>query len=712
MGTLTNQIATETEARQIGGGGTQYSDTKCVTKTKAINLGCSIRNNYEDNQTVKHSDLYKAPVPYTITINQVTGGTIRASKSSAYAGEIITLSYSTNTNYTFNGYIVKQGTTNINVSSNKFTMPKGNVTVTGSFTYHNPDPGPGDDSETTFYNKVCVLSVYNTAGGRHILNGWSYTNASTGEVTEMFRTRNTYQYECKSSNIIEQQTFDNRGDDEVTGDGASYETTPQSFDCCSKDVCVVLMVHGGMTDACTIKCTFNGTQTVAFDCTLTKSITDAIPLHFVCDYGNLYVTSVAGDIGLDDTSVCQIIKVTYIANVITAEVATASFQNGEEPYLLTRLEIDGDGTGNLPTEPSLAIDFNYYNANSSSAQNLKGDLGNMNYLLGLQNIQIETYKNHDLTTPTLISPMFNVGAPPFSPGESISYAEESAGYDVNFVCDSCIDGNVNWPHYYAESHSGQIEQTIGFIQWYTGEIVHGFKLSWNRYSTNAADGDITITMGYVNHGTIDRDDNWVFNGGEFENDMLLSSAAYATLEETYFAFQDERNTNLKNGFYSVTLSELRSIYEKIQQTPYDSQSTGSHSNVSFVNTDGENFVAFNWDALRDMGLAGELFNTLIETGETDQAKYNNTREGSLYVCLAYRSHRYVFLFEPYKNWDNTDMPSTLNSFIDFVPNANKMLQYKEGNGSTTQLDTDNPYSNYILNHNEVYLLENNTTRSL
>jgi hypothetical protein len=53
-------IATEANAASIGGGG-GYTSSLCATKTRAVALGCSIRNpgNYSNSQLMPLSQLYK-----------------------------------------------------------------------------------------------------------------------------------------------------------------------------------------------------------------------------------------------------------------------------------------------------------------------------------------------------------------------------------------------------------------------------------------------------------------------------------------------------------------------------------------------------------------------------------------------------------------------------------------------------------------------------
>ena len=72
MGKGTNQIATEVEAKAIGGATSSVTTDKCTTKTKATSLGCTVSGTYTDNQTVKYSDLSKATTKkyYKVTFRE------------------------------------------------------------------------------------------------------------------------------------------------------------------------------------------------------------------------------------------------------------------------------------------------------------------------------------------------------------------------------------------------------------------------------------------------------------------------------------------------------------------------------------------------------------------------------------------------------------------------------------------------------------------
>ncbi len=92
--------------------------------------GCFSNNNNDNNNP-------DTPLPdgyYRITVQQTTGGSVNASKSSAQEGEEITLSYTTNNGYLFVKVLVKDSNNQeVAVNNGKFTMPASNVTVSATF---------------------------------------------------------------------------------------------------------------------------------------------------------------------------------------------------------------------------------------------------------------------------------------------------------------------------------------------------------------------------------------------------------------------------------------------------------------------------------------------------------------------------------------------------------------------------------------------------
>ncbi|MDD6644289.1 MAG: endonuclease [Firmicutes bacterium] len=98
---------------------------------------------------------FTAEPTYTVTINQVAGGTMEACKvSGIFAGETITLTATPDAHYSFGGWQVVSG--GASITGNSFTMPASNVVITGSFV---------EDAQytVTYYDKdghVCATKTY------------------------------------------------------------------------------------------------------------------------------------------------------------------------------------------------------------------------------------------------------------------------------------------------------------------------------------------------------------------------------------------------------------------------------------------------------------------------------------------------------------------------------------------------------------------------
>lgn len=107
--------------------------------SKSYDFQCGIKatdNNFANIDKSGNRDVtFSTKAEYTITLTQSIGGTISADKEKAAAGDVVTLSYQTESGYTFIGWIVRQAGVeeNIPVDNGKFTMPKANVTVTAEF---------------------------------------------------------------------------------------------------------------------------------------------------------------------------------------------------------------------------------------------------------------------------------------------------------------------------------------------------------------------------------------------------------------------------------------------------------------------------------------------------------------------------------------------------------------------------------------------------
>ncbi len=132
-------------------------------------------------------------VVYTVTVNQpAAGGEISSDKATAKFGETVTLTATPADNYRFNAWTVMCGESSVTVNNNKFTMPKGNVTVTGSFvpTYtitlvKSPDAGgttfTASPSTTAAEGDEITLAA--TAATGYRFGSFTVVDADAGNVT-------------------------------------------------------------------------------------------------------------------------------------------------------------------------------------------------------------------------------------------------------------------------------------------------------------------------------------------------------------------------------------------------------------------------------------------------------------------------------------------------------------------------------------------------
>lgn len=145
---------------------------------------------------------------YTITLangGTVTGGTFSASASSASQGTVITLTANPTRGYELGSWTVTDASSNpVTVTSNQFTMPASNVTVSATFntatpltitlstkskgTFTNPDPWPIYSGETFIFPSVtpndptCATFVGWIAGTTFDGDGSTH-DAPTGLIT-------------------------------------------------------------------------------------------------------------------------------------------------------------------------------------------------------------------------------------------------------------------------------------------------------------------------------------------------------------------------------------------------------------------------------------------------------------------------------------------------------------------------------------------------
>ena len=115
-----------------------------ITLTPTANTGYKFKSYSVNNGTITVTDSkFSMPasnvivtavfekIAYNITITTVTGGKITANKTTAYYGEKITLTPTSDTGYSFKTVTVNNGA--VTVSNGTFTMPNENVTISALF---------------------------------------------------------------------------------------------------------------------------------------------------------------------------------------------------------------------------------------------------------------------------------------------------------------------------------------------------------------------------------------------------------------------------------------------------------------------------------------------------------------------------------------------------------------------------------------------------
>ena len=144
--TITAQ-ANPTAGGTVTGGGTYYENTSC-TLTATPKTHYEFTNWTKNNTQVSTNTTYSFTVTgdatyvanfsaltaHTITCATVQHGTVYSNLTSAYKGDIVTLSSSPESGYFFGSWSVKDASNNtITVTNNQFTMPDSNVTVSATF---------------------------------------------------------------------------------------------------------------------------------------------------------------------------------------------------------------------------------------------------------------------------------------------------------------------------------------------------------------------------------------------------------------------------------------------------------------------------------------------------------------------------------------------------------------------------------------------------
>ena len=140
--------ASPAEGGTVEGGGTFYEGShRNLTATPATHYtftgwqlnGSIVSTDNPYNITVTGDATYTAvftEMPqYNVTVNQVEGGTITATPTTAYPGEVVSLSVTAASGYFFTEWnVVDANNQTVVVTNDQFTMPESDVTVTAVFT--------------------------------------------------------------------------------------------------------------------------------------------------------------------------------------------------------------------------------------------------------------------------------------------------------------------------------------------------------------------------------------------------------------------------------------------------------------------------------------------------------------------------------------------------------------------------------------------------
>ena len=150
-------------------------------------------------------------VPYSITCNTPTNGTLSVDKTTCAMTGTVTITTSPSTGYELESVKVMQGTTEITttyITKNKrtFAMPDGDVTVTATFkalnytiTCTNPDNGALTADKTTgTIGETVTIKTTTTAGYR--IKALSVMSGST-EITTKLTDTDTYTFTMPAGNV-------------------------------------------------------------------------------------------------------------------------------------------------------------------------------------------------------------------------------------------------------------------------------------------------------------------------------------------------------------------------------------------------------------------------------------------------------------------------------------------------------------------------------
>ncbi|MBQ7539214.1 MAG: InlB B-repeat-containing protein [Treponema sp.] len=169
---------------------------------------------------------------YTVTIaSGIENGTVTADKSSAAAGETVTLTVTPSTGYQFATLTVQNGTTDVTVTNNTFTMPAGNVTVTATFTALPPDTASytvkhlqQNIADNNYTLKESETKT-GTVGQPTAASAKSYEGFTAQSVTQATIAASGTEVEIKYDRNTYTVTFDSNDGSDVSSQSVRYGAT-------------------------------------------------------------------------------------------------------------------------------------------------------------------------------------------------------------------------------------------------------------------------------------------------------------------------------------------------------------------------------------------------------------------------------------------------------------------------------------------------------
>ena len=168
------------------------------------------------NTNATYTAIFEIVSQHNITVTQATGGTISANPTTAYMGDMITLTATPETGYFFVEWIVEDASHNpITVTNNQFTMPNSDVTVTATFTQgYNVNLVQTDhgtisvDGATTNLQPGDYVTLIATADANCIFKAWYvYKTGSPRDVIAVIEEGSYSWFVMPSSDVTAQAIF-------------------------------------------------------------------------------------------------------------------------------------------------------------------------------------------------------------------------------------------------------------------------------------------------------------------------------------------------------------------------------------------------------------------------------------------------------------------------------------------------------------------------